>query len=239
VPDIAAVGVAVIGAQKPLGRRRHYSSMCNDYERHVGQAPFNAALQSAGLTLNSSGPQPALSPAADVRVGDVAPLLVPQGNGVAVVPMRWGFSPSRPGGAPVFNFRGDGRRFAASQRCVIPASAFFEFTGTRSPKSKWRFTVPGERVLGIAGLWHEEPDESRFTMLTVKPGPDVRPFHDRQIAILRPGEWGHWLYLSKPEAELIRPLRSGSLAVELARPGVEAPTAELIALAGDARAPTA
>jgi putative SOS response-associated peptidase YedK len=215
----------------------HYPSMCNDYERHVSREPFNAALDSAGLTLISSGPQPALAPAADVRVGDTAPVLVTEGNGVALVPMRWGFSPSRLGGAPVFNFRGDGRRFGTSQRCVIPASAFFEFTGTRSPKSKWRFTVPSEQVFGIAGLWHREAGDAHFTMLTVEPGPDVRPFHDRQIAILRPAEWGHWLYLSKPEAELIRLLPSGSLAVDLARPGVEAPAPELMALA-DARAPT-
>jgi len=205
--------------------------MCNNYERHVGRGPFNSALDAVGLTLTGSGSQAELTPAADVRVGETAPVLVTRGNGVALMTMRWGFSPARAGSAPVFNFRGDGRRFGASRRCVVPASAFFEFTGTRSPKSKWRFTVPGEPVLGIAGLWHQEPDEVRFTMLTVRLGPDVRPFHDRQIAILRPAEWAHWLYLTRPEADLIRPLPAGSLAFELARPGAEEPGAELMALA--------
>lgn len=215
--------------------------MCNDYERHIGQGPFITALESSGLTLSNTAMLPPLSTAADVRVGDNAPVLVTRGNGVALDTMRWGFSPARPGGAPVFNFRGDGRRFGASRRCIVPASAFFEFTGTRSPKSKWRFTVPGEQVLGIAGLWHQEEDEARFTLLTVRPGPDVRPFHDRQIAILRPAEWGAWLYLTGLEADLIRPLPASSLKVELVRAGAEEPGAELMALAArtGVRAPTA
>jgi hypothetical protein len=41
----------------------------------------------------------------------------------------------RPGGAPGFNFRSEGRHFADSNRCLIPASAFFEFTGKKCPKA--------------------------------------------------------------------------------------------------------
>jgi len=204
--------------------------MCNNYERHVGRVEFGAALETAGLNLLSNEGETDMSAATDVRVGDTAPVLVTQGNGVTLAPMRWGFSPKRPGGAPVFNFRGDGRRFADSRRCIVPASAFFEFTGARSPKSRWRFTVAGEQVFGIAGLWHDEPDGVRFTMLTVAPGPDVCPFHDRQIAVLTPGEWGDWLYLSRPEADLIRPLRAGTFEVQLSRAGVEPPPADLTAL---------
>jgi putative SOS response-associated peptidase YedK len=34
-------------------------------------------------------------------------------------------------GAPVINFRSEGRRFPKG-RCLIPASHFFEFTGSKS-----------------------------------------------------------------------------------------------------------
>jgi putative SOS response-associated peptidase YedK len=34
-------------------------------------------------------------------------------------------------------------------------SAFFEFTGTKSPKAKHRFTLAGSPILGVAGLWRE------------------------------------------------------------------------------------
>ena len=47
-------------------------------------------------------------------------------------------------------------------------------------------------------------------MLTTEPGPDVEPYHDRQIVVLQPGDWAHWLYLMKPESELLRPLEAGA-----------------------------
>jgi putative SOS response-associated peptidase YedK len=54
-------------------------------------------------------------------------------------------------------------------------------------------------------------------MLTTEPGPDVAPIHNRQIVVLRPEHWAAWLYLTKPEAELLRPLPEGSLLVETVR----------------------
>ena len=50
-----------------------------------------------------------------------------------LVQLRWGFPPARPKGAPVVNFRSEGRRFPKG-RCLIPASHFFEFTGAKPPK---------------------------------------------------------------------------------------------------------
>ena len=38
-------------------------------------------------------------------------------------------------------------------RCLIPASHFFEFTGSKSPKTKWKFTKTGETWFCFAGLW--------------------------------------------------------------------------------------
>jgi putative SOS response-associated peptidase YedK len=135
--------------------------------------------------------------------------------------MRWSFSPSRPGAKPVFNFRSEGRSFKDSKRCLIPASAFFEFTGAKPPKSKHRFTLAGEPFLCIAGLWRDaEAGESpAFTMLTTAPGPDIAPYHDRQIVILKPADWTAWIYLTRPEKELLQPLPSGSLKVETVRQG--------------------
>jgi hypothetical protein len=61
-------------------------------------------------------------------------------EGVELVQLRWGFPPPRPKGAPVINFRSEGRRFPKG-RCLIPASHFFEFTGTKSPKSAGSLAV--------------------------------------------------------------------------------------------------
>jgi putative SOS response-associated peptidase YedK len=75
--------------------------------------------------------------------------------------------------------------------------------------------------MAIAGLWREIESGGlpAFTMLTTAPSVDVEPYHDRQVAVLRPEDWAAWLYLTKPEAELLRPLPEGSLDVETVRKG--------------------
>ena len=56
-------------------------------------------------------------------------------------------------------------------------------------------------------------------MLTTAPGEDVAPYHDRQVVVLRPEDWAAWIYLTKPERELLRPSPGGTLDVTLARAG--------------------
>jgi putative SOS response-associated peptidase YedK len=142
-------------------------------------------------------------------------------NGIELAAMNFSFPPSSPRGGPVFNYRSEGRSFAKSNRCLIPASAFFEFTGKKYPKAKHRFTLNDAPILAIAGIWREGKADAppAFTMLTTEPGPDIAPFHDRQIVVVQPGDWAHWIYLTKPESELLRPLGAGTLSVETVRPG--------------------
>ena len=194
--------------------------MCNDYEQHVSYADYRAAVKALDLETPSGEGEADLPQADDIRIGDLGPVLIAAGNGVMLEEMRFGFPPPRPKAGPVFNFKSDGRSFKDSKRCLVILSGFFEFTGTKYPKAKHRFTLKGSPLMAIAGLWREAEDkESRsFTMLTTTPGPDIAPYHDRQVVILRPEDWAHWLFLTKSEAELLKPLPKGSLAVETVRP---------------------
>jgi putative SOS response-associated peptidase YedK len=56
-------------------------------------------------------------------------------------------------------------------------------------------------------------------MLTTAPGPDVTPYHDRQVAVLSPADWPAWINLTRPEKGLLQPLPPGSLLVETVRQG--------------------
>jgi putative SOS response-associated peptidase YedK len=56
-----------------------------------------------------------------------------------------------------------------------------------------------------------------FTILTTDPGPDVEPIHNRQVVVLDRSDWLAWLDLTRPEAELLRPLPAGTLIVEQVR----------------------
>ena len=51
-------------------------------------------------------------------------------------------------------------------------------------------------------------------MLTMPPGPDITPYHDRQIVILDRSAWPDWLNSSVPAQTLIKPLTAGTLLVE-------------------------
>jgi putative SOS response-associated peptidase YedK len=74
--------------------------------------------------------------------------------------------------------------------------------------------------MAIAGLWREGEGNQppAFTMLTTPPGPDVVPYHDRQVAVLRPQDWASWIDLTMSEADLLKPLPAGALTVETVRP---------------------
>lgn len=194
--------------------------MCNAYEQHVAYAQYAEAVRGLELSTPTTESAADLPQADDIRIGDMGPVLVASGNGVELVQMRFGFPPPRPKAGPVFNFKSDGRHFKDSRRCLIILSGFFEFTGTKYPKAKHRFTLTGSPIMAIAGLWREGEDDEppSFTMLTTAPGPDIAPYHDRQVVVLRPEDWLAWLYLTRPEEELLRPLPAGSLEVETVRP---------------------
>jgi len=195
--------------------------MCNDYEQHVKWRVYCDMMQALALGTPTDQSERDLPQADDIRINDLGPVMRAAGNGIELTPMRFGFPPSAPKSGPVFNYRSEGRRFDQSRRCLIPASAFFEFTGTKYPKTKHRFTLIDAPFLAIAGLWRESAGDqpASFTMLTTEPGDDVVPYHNRQIVILRPEQWSAWIDLSLPEAELLHPLPGGSLSVETARVG--------------------
>lgn len=195
--------------------------MCNDYEQHIAWAAYCRMMQELELAIPKHQSELDLPQADDIRIGDLGPVMRADGRNVELVQMRFGLPPAGPKGGPVFNFRSEGRSFSASRRCLVPASAFFEFTGRKYPKAKHRFTLNGAPFMAIAGLWREGEGNNppAFAMLTTAPGEDVAPIHDRQVAVLRPPDWAAWLALSRPEKELLRPLPGGSLAVETVREG--------------------
>ena len=54
--------------------------------------------------------------------------------------------------------------------------------------------------------------DDRFTLLTCPPGPDIQPYHDRQIVILPPEHWAQWLDTRRP-APPIAPAPAATLTV--------------------------
>ena len=193
--------------------------MCNDYRLKVDAATIAEDFADLKVKIRFSEGVPNIQARADIKITDTAPIVraVMDEPGVGdLVQRRWSWP--APNKKPVYSFRSEGREFT-SGRCLIIADGFYEFTKSAHPskklKDKWLFTKVGEPWFCIAGLWRSVPELGEaFTMLTMEPGPDVAPYHDRQIAVLDRSDWLSWLNHAVPAKNILRSLPAGSLAVE-------------------------
>jgi putative SOS response-associated peptidase YedK len=191
--------------------------MCNLYRLETAPDAIVGMVTALGAQLRFPDGVPNFQPR-DVRITERAPLLRGgAGPGdLELVERRWSWP--GPSGKPVFNFRGEGRRFDPAERCVVLADGFYEFTAPADPgkktKDRWLFTWPGHPWFGIAAIIRADPKVGEaFTLLTAPPGPDVAPFHGRQIVVLSPADCLRWLDPAVPAGELVGALPGGSLSV--------------------------
>jgi putative SOS response-associated peptidase YedK len=202
------------GKTGPTRHERNHTIDAN----HIPYDDYLAAFSQIRIPVRWPKAAPNLEPRNDIWPTDTAPVIRQMEDGYEFAELRWGFPPGRPKAPPVINFRSEGRKFPKG-RCLVPASHFYEFTGKKSPKTKWQFTKNGEPWFCFAGLWRPMPDGgAAFTLLTTEPGPDVAPIHDRQMVILNRFDWSAWLAMTHPEAELLQPLPAGSLQAQQIRP---------------------
>ena len=210
--------------------------MCNEQRRRVALGQIREDWSETRIKLVFPEGLPNLAPLDSIRITDPNAIIRasegpmeralekrPPGPPPAaeLVVRRWSWP--GPGGKPVYNYRADGREFTRG-RCLIVADGFYEFTAPAEPgkkrKDKWLFTLAEEPAGGlnwfcIAGLWRKDPQVGEaYTMLTCPPGPDIAPYHGRQVAVLKRSDWERWLDPAVPATTILGPLPAGSLKVE-------------------------
>lgn len=116
---------------------------------------------------------------------------------------RWAKDPKI--GAKLFNARAETVADKSSfqkalrfQRCLIPASAFFEWQGTPGAKVKQRIARTDGELFGFAGLydtWTSPIGDSlaTCTIITTTPNRVLAPIHNRMPVILLPEDEDTWL----------------------------------------------
>src|SRR4051812_1487461 len=133
--------------------------MCGRFTQNYTWAEVHAFLSFLGVPRNLQ-PRYNIAPTTlidAVRLGE---------SGRELVPMRWGLIPSwwkKPLKElpATFNARAESvatksmyRDAFKRRRCIIPASGFFEWTGTKSDRQPHLFTAAdGSPLLAFAGLW--------------------------------------------------------------------------------------
>jgi len=200
--------------------------MCNEAARRIKLHQLREDWSQLKIPLRFPEGLPNMAPLDSIKITDPSVIIraATDAPGEAeMVTRRWSWP--APTGKPVYNYRSDGREFA-SGRCLIPIDAFYEFTDPppeegapkRRPKSKWEFRMRGLDWFCVAGLWRKDAKVGEaWTMLTTEPGPDIAPYHSRQIVLLGPVDYGRWLDPSVPARELCKPLPAGTLDVRQVR----------------------
>lgn len=132
---------------------------------------------------------------------DLVPVLVERQGRMQVLAMKWGF-PGRGGKGLVINARAETllerpmfREVAVTRRCIVPTTGFYEWDKS---KNKYLFTLPGEEMLYLAGLYDLAPvgdgsGELRFVVITTEPNAWMKEIHDRMPVVLRREERRDWL----------------------------------------------
>ena len=201
--------------------------MCNEVARRIALGQLRDDWAELKIPLVFPEGFPNLASVDSIRITD--PTLVIRaaagdaeqdaGQGAEGVVRRWSWP--GPSGKPVYNYRSDGRDLRNQPkggRCLIPVDGFYEFTAPEDPKQKrkdkWLFAAADHDWFCIAGLWRTDPNVGEaFTMLTCPPGPDIAPYHARQVVVMPRADWARWLDGSGDSQALCRPAPAGTFTV--------------------------
>jgi putative SOS response-associated peptidase YedK len=192
------VGPEVHGRQAEMCGRLENTLTMADYQSLFNVTPcLGPTAAPYGL-----GPLFDLEPLPDIRPTDRVPIILPGNDQLEMKLARWGFS--TPAGAlrqlSLFNARDDKleqspiwREGFHSRRCLVPATAFFEWSGIKGAKVKHRIGLSSGRGFGMAGIWQTTDDGLEFTVITTTPNEVVAELHDRMPVIVKPRDYEHWL----------------------------------------------
>lgn len=136
--------------------------------------------------------------------------------------MRWGLIPSWAKdasiGSKMINARAETvaekpafRRALRSQRCLVPATGFYEWKRDGDSKAPHFIHLPGEPLFAFAGLYDvwRDPDGQvmkTYTILTTAPNALMTEIHNRMPVILRREGEDDWLDPANSEPETLLPL---------------------------------
>lgn len=197
--------------------------MCNEAARRIALGQLRNDWNQTRIPLIFPEGAPNMEPVAGFRITDRTTIIrasAEAAGSAELITRRWSWPGTH--GKPVYNYRSDGRDLPRG-RCLIPVDAFYEFTtpvvadGAPKPKrkNKWAFRLTDHDWFCIAGLWRVDAQVGEaFTMLTCPPGPDIAPYHSRQVVVLGREQWAAWLDPATPSETLCQPLPAGSLTAE-------------------------
>ncbi len=156
--------------------------MCSRFEQ---KAPPADLAKRFGL----ADPPPAPNPL-ELRPTDLALVIAPNGANL----LNWGLSVDWDS-KPLINARAETLREKKTfrglleNRCLVPATAYFEWRKDDGAKHKNRIETADQDIFAFAGII----DGDRFTIVTCAPAPPIAHIHSRMPVILERSAEAPWI----------------------------------------------
>ena len=186
---------------------------------------------------------PEFVPSQDIRPTELAPIvrINPLSHKRESTLARWGLVPSWAKdlrfGVRCINARietlGNVPAFRAAfrnRRCLVPANAFYEWSGLAGRRTRWRVGFDDQPLFALAGLWERwiDPGSDRavetYTIVTTVADETLASLHDRMPVIVAPDRYADWLDASCMRMELFVPPETPLFKLEqIATPAHGAP----------------
>ncbi|WP_448581734.1 SOS response-associated peptidase [Thermaurantiacus sp.] len=142
------------------------------------------------------GESPNLPPLGEHYPDRPAPVIVATPTGRALARMTWGIPPPPGVARPITNIRNLASPFwqpllAKEHRCLVPASAFAEWSATPDPatarKRKHWFALRSAPLFAFAGVFGPSQTGPRFAFLTCAPNAAVAAVHPKAMPVVLTG----------------------------------------------------
>ena len=177
--------------------------MCNEFAQERTWRAYCEMMAQEALGIVSE--EPSVLPSGSVHPSEPAAIITaaPGGSRLDLVP--WGWPPWN--GRGVINVRSETRKDPPAARGIAPMDRFYEYRGTKAPKSKFEFTPALNEPLGFAVILKD----GRFALMTCDPNPDVQDIHSRMPVTLRASDWRRFLTSTSWPADLAAPAPADTL----------------------------
>lgn len=186
---------------------RYIWGMCGRFTRNYTFKQVQEYLNLIPARVPSNFP-----PDFNVCPTDPIDVVVKTDEGRELVTMRWGIIPAwwskslKEMKLATFNARVETveskpmfKEAFKRNRCIIPASGYYEWQTIGKEKQPWYFTPKDAPIVPIAGLWDQWRDRETkniirsCAMIITEPNKLVGEVHDRMPVVLSPNEFEPWL----------------------------------------------
>jgi putative SOS response-associated peptidase YedK len=168
----------------------------------------------------------------NIAPGNEMPVIIHEGKNELVM-MKWGLVPrwtqditaakrSINARAETLSEKPSFAELLKNQRCLVPASGFFEWKNEGKKKVPFSIHLPKIPIFAFAGLYDQWADSDgnllrTYTIITTKPNELIAKIHNRMPSILMPESEDRWLSKTPLNAgdlkEILAPFPAGRMSM--------------------------